>query len=481
MGKARERKRAMKKMKKIFAVLLTLAMVLGMSATTFAAASATTDITVNGLISGGNTEIKVYKAISLGTNGNSWVIAEWAKSYIKLSQDGKSYTITDKEGLGAAVKGDAVTAETVTIENGTVDTQKIIKGVGIGAYVIDATSAKGTYNTMVVNTEEYGQDGLITAASNVTVVAKTGGYNVDKTVSDNSTLYRGKVLDFTINTTFPTFEDPNPTDGENTYEIVDTSTGLVINTDSLKVMLGTDDVTSQVKASTPTKDNNGNTVWTLDLSDVIGTENANGGKTVKVTYQAVVDSTDGYENVAVANRNDEKLGEGKTEGKDKIKDITVTKVDADDITKILNGAEFNVVRITDGTVSEPLKFVKVSEGVYKLAIETGTGADPAANIVTTVAAPNGTVKVTGLEEGIYKFIETKAPEGYSVDDNAKGNAMANVDVTENKSATGNYTNTKLASLPSTGGMGTTIFTIGGCLIMIVAAGLYFANRRKASK
>ena len=111
----------MKKMKKIFAVLLTLAMVLGMSATTFAAASATTDITVNGLISGGNTEIKVYKAISLGTNGNSWVIAEWAKSYIKLSQDGKSYTITDKEGLGAAVKGDAVTAETVTIENGTVD------------------------------------------------------------------------------------------------------------------------------------------------------------------------------------------------------------------------------------------------------------------------------------------------------------------------------------------------------------------------
>ena len=262
---------------------------------------------------------------------------------------------------------------------------------------------------------------------------------------------------------------------------MDTSTGLVINTDSLKVMLGTDDVTSQVKASTPTKDNNGNTVWTLDLSDVIGTENANGGKTVKVTYQAVVDSTDGYENVAVANRNDEKLGEGKTEGKDKIKDITVTKVDADDITKILNGAEFNVVRITDGTVSEPLKFVKVSEGVYKLAIETGTGADPAANIVTTVAAPNGTVKVTGLEEGIYKFIETKAPEGYSVDDNAKGNAMANVDVTENKSATGNYTNTKLASLPSTGGMGTTIFTIGGCLIMIVAAGLYFANRRKASK
>ena len=44
-----------------------------------------------------------------------------------------------------------------------------------------------------------------------------------------------------------------------------------------------------------------------------------------------------------------------------------------------------------------------------------------------------------------------------------------------------FANTKLASLPSTGGIGTTIFTIGGCLIMVIAAGLFFASRRKASK
>ena len=42
-------------------------------------------------------------------------------------------------------------------------------------------------------------------------------------------------------------------------------------------------------------------------------------------------------------------------------------------------------------------------------------------------------------------------------------------------------NTKLSSLPSTGGIGTTIFTIGGCLIMIVAAGLFFATRKKSAK
>ncbi len=42
-------------------------------------------------------------------------------------------------------------------------------------------------------------------------------------------------------------------------------------------------------------------------------------------------------------------------------------------------------------------------------------------------------------------------------------------------------NTKLVSLPSTGGIGTTIFTIGGCAIMVIAAGLFFATRRKAEK
>ena len=41
-------------------------------------------------------------------------------------------------------------------------------------------------------------------------------------------------------------------------------------------------------------------------------------------------------------------------------------------------------------------------------------------------------------------------------------------------------NTKLSTLPGTSGIGTTIFTIGGIVIMITAAGLFFANRRKNS-
>lgn len=41
------------------------------------------------------------------------------------------------------------------------------------------------------------------------------------------------------------------------------------------------------------------------------------------------------------------------------------------------------------------------------------------------------------------------------------------------------TENTISALPSTGGIGTTIFTIAGCVIMIAAAGLFFASRKKS--
>ena len=80
------------------------------------------------------------------------------------------------------------------------------------------------------------------------------------------------------------------------------------------------------------------------------------------------------------------------------------------------------------------------------------------------------------------FTETKAPEGYSI----AQNVLNDVEITADKENVDrvdglDYPNTKLSSLPSTGGIGTTIFTIGGCAIMIIAAALFFASRRKAAK
>ena len=73
------------------------------------------------------------------------------------------------------------------------------------------------------------------------------------------------------------------------------------------------------------------------------------------------------------------------------------------------------------------------------------------------------------EGGSYSRLSVKADEVAGTVDEKKG--IGSITIANNKGS----------SLPSTGGIGTTIFTIGGCLIMIIAAALFFASRRKENK
>lgn len=186
---------------------------------------------------------------------------------------------------------------------------------------------------------------------------------------------------------------------------------------------------------------------------------------------------------------------------------------------------------------------QVYDGFYRLATNQTDTYEKATNgIVTTNSATAGDGKVVnnisikGLPVGTYILTETKAPEGFSlntheyvievdatvdkdgiltawsvkIDNVETAKFKVNQGVSENVTiiptgsigttipSTGDgqstdkvsiedvintvrIPNTRLAELPSTGGIGTTIFTIGGCAIMIVAAGLFFATRRKSGK
>lgn len=135
---------------------------------------------------------------------------------------------------------------------------------------------------------------------------------------------------------------------------------------------------------------------------------------------------------------------------------------------------------------------------------------------TTVGGKAGQMTFTGLEAGTpYYLKEFSAPGDYTLntkvytivinatyytqDDSVTkenygklktwsvlidGVSVANFEInSDGTTKTSNITgidiqNTTMSSLPSTGGIGTTIFTIGGCAIMIAAAGLFFASRRK---
>ena len=92
--------------------------------------------------------------------------------------------------------------------------------------------------------------------------------------------------------------------------------------------------------------------------------------------------------------------------------------------------------------------------------------------------------VEGIDEGMLKSWTVKVGEGINADGDAlKLVASFNVNnegQTKNIGGT-EIKNTSISSLPSTGGIGTTIFTIGGCGIMIAAAGLFFASRRKENR
>ena len=78
---------------------------------------------------------------------------------------------------------------------------------------------------------------------------------------------------------------------------------------------------------------------------------------------------------------------------------------------------------------------------------------------------------------------TLATWGVKVDDTAVASFTANSEGkwTNNITTGAEIKNTKISSLPSTGGIGTTIFTIVGCGIMIAAAGLFFVSRRKENR
>ena len=456
----------MKKMRKIFAVLLTLAMVLGMSMTTFAAQiteNYKNTITVNNLAEGVATNVSLANIIYLNdNNGNQeWTVVDWANAYIEVDTATGNYKIKkgQETALRDAAKNHTTSEFSYTGENAVTGTSCTFNNVPIGAYVVVADDTAGVYGLMVTNT--YDRDGNVYMASQAAnVTAKLEKYNVNKTASDRF-VHRGQTVNFTVTTQMaPKSNEERETLAQ--FKVVDTSTGLKSDSFNLTkiTIAGVEKTVDSNKVTTTTE--NGKTVFTVDLSEFISATSA--GATVKVEYSAVVEDDHTYNNTATVNA-DTVLYEGGTvtgyEGNVSLKKVN-TKAE------VLNGAEFQLLK---GTT--PVSVVKVAAGVYKVALDNET------NATTTLVATNGTLQVTGLDEGSYAFKETKAPEGYKVSPNNKeftitANESAEVTVDELS-----FVNTKLSALPSTGGIGTTIFTIAGCVIMIAAAGLFFASRKKS--
>ena len=202
---------------------------------------------------------------------------------------------------------------------------------------------------------------------------------------------------------------------------------------------------------------------------------------IVVTYKAVVN-----ENAVVhpsGNPNGTKLEYGdenntKVTPPDETKTYTfkVDVVKTDDKNKVLDGVQFKLYDAKTG--GNEIALVKVSNGVYRLAKDGENGVE----YITTV---NGQLEIKGFDANTnYYLEETKAPDGYHklaerVEIAVKeANLEASVSNDTWQSGGVHVVNTPGKELPSTGGMGTALFYIGGGVLVVGAAALFVLKKRK---
>lgn len=311
----------MKKMKKIFAVLLTLAMVLGMNATVFAAPGDGTDpapaataktatITVKNLKEG--TTVKFFKMISWSESGG-WTAETWAGDYLTENTTTKTWTInqtafTNLNGTAPSTATQYKTSQVVQPNETTVSLE-----VDPGTYMIEA---KGTDNTIVYGlmvASTFNEETL-TVNENQTVIAKGEKFGITKTIineagddlGQKNFVGIGDVIKFKVVTYFPYF-DPDAT-ANLSYTIVDTPEGMTLSSPAkVKIGNGTEAdvaVTSRTNATTQ------KTEYVIDLTDkIVKTDNkptnANAGDPVVITYSGTVTGENGYTNKVAAYKNGE--------------------------------------------------------------------------------------------------------------------------------------------------------------------------------
>lgn len=462
--------------KKIGALLVAAVMVLSMCTAVFATQVKdhyADKITVTNLAADVATTLNVYNIIYLDVDnaGNqTWKVVDWAKDYIEEDTTNGEFKIKDNKSEDLKNAADARTADYTAIESGT---SHEFTNLPIGAYVIRAFDTKGTYSLMVANTYDKAGDTYM-ASKSANVVAKMSEYKVTK-AADDKFVRRGQRVNFTVTT-----QMASKTNAKNeelkTFKVVDTSNGLKADSfvlDSVKIAGVAKTVDTSKVTTVPNED--GTVTYTVDLSDFILTTEA--GTTIEVKYSAIVENDHTYNNSATVDSNTVDYVPGIVNGHTGT--VTLRKVDTKGNT--LNGAEFQLLKVTSAgkesaeATKTPVSVVRVSAGEYKVALDGEKDA------TTTLVATNGTLKVTGLDEGNYEFKETKAPTGYKVSSENKAFTMTADEEKEVTVNAGEFVNTKLSSLPSTGGMGTYLFTIIGVVVMAGAAGAFFISRRKGSE
>ena len=495
--------------KKISALVLAAIMVLSMCTAVFAEDPSAT-ITVNNLDDKATLHYVQIVKPNVATE-TGWEFINNAATSFKKVDDFRN--LTDQQILWKLIllKNSNAKVPTGTVAATTTEFQSAMANVendltyapvtgneitvtSAGIYAIKATTtdtANYVYSPMAAYVEFDSYDpstGVPSALKDVTVNAKRTTIKIEKTNNnDNGVVEIDSIVTYTVRTNVPYIAD----DVANvTYTITDKIEGAEYVTNAegkvaLSVKIGTANAETKTVAVNTTTD--GKKTFTLDLSD-IAKNRTNANKEVVITYQAKVKSETVNNEVIPGDGNHDF-----TPATDILYTGKVTLTKTGEGEEKLAHAKFVLYRtekVETGNGKESVKkYALVSKDTTKTNNEyvvTGwtndeTAAKAEGNLIVTDA--NGQAVVRGLDSTYkdYNFKEVVAPDGYSINSD---DSVVRWEAGQEASATtgtASMTDTKLSALPSTGGMGTYLFTIVGVVLMTCAAGAFFVSRRKANK
>lgn len=486
----------MKHARKLASLLLALVMAFALATTAFATGTVTTPttgtITVDNPQNGTTyTAYKIFDVVydTNGANGHySYTIdstSEWFET-VKAYADGANSGLTLTEVLGTTTYVVTTTSDfsappfaealkaavngktggiTLTEDNG----KATATDLDLGYYFVTSTSGA------LCN--------LTTTNSTVTIHDKNDmpfEKEVDKTNVDV-----GQIVTFTITGKVPDYTGFT----KYTYKITDKMTdGLTFNND-VKVMVGSEDKTNDCTIAYDAT----NAPQTFTVSIPVLTKEYTFGAKIEVTYTATVNENA----IAVISTNQAKLtySNDPTTGATKDSQIEEQKVYTSKIvidkyetgkpgTK-LPGAEFVLCRKAPNdeaqyaAVQNNIKNTnKIQYYKWDETTKTVSWVYDIANATKVTTDANGTASFDGLANGTYHLVETKAPAGYNQMTEAKEVTVAGSTTDSEKlSIKAEVANSAGTLLPSTGGMGTTVFYVLGAVLVLGAVVLLVTKKR----
>ena len=479
----------MKHARKLTSLLLALVMVFALAVTVAAeettGTTGTGSITVDNPIEGQNyTAYKIFDVVYDKAKENySYTIKDTSEWYNTVSAyttgltltpvadtTSNTYVVTTTGDFSPAAFADAL--KKALDNNPTAFAGKELTKSGTPAKATVTVDELGYY---FVTSSNGALCNLTTTNPHITIHDKNDmpfKKEVDKTNVDV-----GQTVTFKITGKVPDYTGFNTY----TYLITDTMTKGLTFKNGVKVMVGSEDKTSDCTVTYDAE----TAPQTFTVSIPVLEKKYDFGAEIVVTYTATVNK----EAIAAISTNEAKLtySNNPTTGETKDSEPVVQKVYTSKIvidkfetgkqkTVKLPGAEFVLYKKVPGASGEVTQYYKQDDTTK--AVTWVNTIDKATRVTT---GNNGEAFFEGLADGTYYLVETKAPAGYNQLTEAKDVVVTGsiTDATR-LSVTAEVANNTGTVLPSTGGMGTTIFYVLG-FVLVVGAGVLLVTKKRMSQ